>query len=102
MIERADKIEGPFSIEVDLRFRGMITRRATVRSGATLELHGMITGDLDVEPGAKAVIHGTVNGQVRNYGGYVHLYGSVDELFDLSTEAKTIIDPRAKIKGRRT
>ena len=100
MQDRSDKIEGPVLIEEDLLFRGMITVGATVRSGKMLDLRGMITGDLDVEHGAQAIIHGTVNGAVRNHGGYVELFGTVDEVIDLSPEAQTVVASGALIKGR--
>ncbi len=101
MQDRNDKIEGPFSIEEDLLFRGMITVGAIVRSGVMLDLRGMSTGDIDVERRACAIIHGSVNGMVRNHGGYVHLFGTVDEVADLSSESQTVIDPPCLIKGAR-
>jgi cytoskeletal protein CcmA (bactofilin family) len=100
MRDRNDKIEGPFLIEENLLFRGMITVGATVRSGVMLDLRGTITGDLDVERGARAIINGTVNGTVRNHGGCVELFGTVDAVVDLSPEAQTVVKPGALIKGR--
>lgn len=100
MQECRDKIEGPFSVEEDLLFGGMITVGATVRAGKLLDLVGMITGDLDVERGARAIIRGMVNGTVRNHGGYVEISGAVDEVVDLSPEAETIVKHGAQIKGR--
>jgi predicted acyltransferase (DUF342 family) len=100
MQDRNDKIEGPFVIEENLLFRGMITAGATVRAGAVLDLRGMITGNLDVERGARAIIHGTVDGTVRNHGGHVEIFGTVDEVVDLSPEAQTVVKTGALIKGR--
>lgn len=99
MVDRNDQIEGPFFIENDLLFRGMITKGATVRSGVTLDLKGMIAGDLDVEHGARALIYGMVPGTVRNHGGYVQVFGVVGATVDLSPEARTIIEPKAVISG---
>ena len=99
MRDRNDKIEGPFLVEENLLFRGMVTEGATVRSGVMLDLRGMITGDLDVDSGAQAIIHGTVNGTVRNHGGYVQIFGTVDAVVDLSPDAQTVVEPGALIKG---
>src|SRR5580700_2342073 len=100
MQDRNDKIEGPFFIEENLLCRGMITAGATVRAGVVLDLRGMITGNLDVERGARAIIHGTVDGTVRNHGGYVEIFGTVDRVVDLSPEAQTVVKPGALIKKR--
>jgi hypothetical protein len=37
---------------------------------------------------------------VRNHGGYVELFGTVDAVVDLSPEAQTVVKPGALIKGR--
>jgi hypothetical protein len=95
MRDRNDKIEGPFLIDENLIFRGMIVGGATVRRGVMLELTGMITGDLDIEVGARAIVRGTVNGTVRNHGGYVEIFGSVGAVVDCSPEAQTIVALRS-------
>jgi cytoskeletal protein CcmA (bactofilin family) len=100
MREFHGKIEGPFSIEEDLTLHGMITAGATVQSGVVLHLHGTITGDLTVERGGQAIIHGTVNGTVFNNGGDVSILGTVDDVADLSTESRTLIDSGALIRKR--
>lgn len=96
-----DKIEGPFITMEDLAMHGMITAGAVVRSGVRFVLHGIITGDLVIEPKARAIIHGSVNGVVFNDGGRVEIFGTVDAVADRAPEAVTIIDPIARIKGRR-
>ena len=100
MRDRDDKIEGPFLIDENLTFGGLISGGATVRSGVILELSGMITGDLDVELGARATIHGIVNGTFRNHGGYVAIFGSVGAVVDCSPEAQTVVDARALIGSK--
>jgi hypothetical protein len=106
MRDRNDKIEGPFLIDENLIFRGIISGEGTVRRAVMLELTGMkltgmITGDLDIEVGARAIIRGTVNGTIRNHGGYVEIFGSVGAVVDYSPEAQTIVDAQALI-GRQT
>ena len=101
MKDRNDKIEGPFLIDEDLAFQGMITGAATVRRGVMLELSGMIVGDLDIEAGARAIVRGSVQGTVRNHGGHVEIFGSVGAVVDLSSEAQTVVDAQALIGGQR-
>ena len=97
MRDRDDKIQGPFLIDENLTFRGMIAGGATVRRGVMLELTGTITGDLDIQVGARAIIRGTANGTVRNHGGYVEIFGSVAAVVDCSPEAQTVVDAKALI-----
>ncbi len=78
---------------------GMVTIGATVRSGAVLELHGMITGDVTVERGGQAIVHGMVNGTIWNHG-QVTIYGTIDAVAECAPGCRTVIDPRAHIKGR--
>lgn len=96
-----DKIDGPFLIKEDTALHGMATGGAVVRGGVRFVLHGMITGDLVIEPKARAIIHGMVNGAILNDGGRVELFGTVDAVADRSPDAVTVIDPVARIRGRR-
>lgn len=85
MDEFHGKIAGPVRIEQDVRLHGMITQGASIAPGVELIVHGMITGDLIIEPGAKAVVHGMVNGVVRNEGGEVIIWGTVEDIIGPAT-----------------
>ena len=89
---------GDLTLSNDLEISGLISGTVTVPSGRHLLLHGMIAGDLIVEQDAHVTIHGTVNGVVLNHGGDVEIFGTVDEVRDVS-ERKTFVDARAVIRG---
>ncbi len=83
---RNDKVEGPFRVDADLEFAGMVVGTLIVASKISLRLTGT-ADDLVVESGARAIVHGTVNGTILNEGGYVEVHGKVGS-----------IDPAANIR----
>lgn len=54
-----------------------------------------------IEPGARAIIHGTVAGRVCNDGGRAEIFGMVDAVENLTSDAATIIAPAAHVRRGR-
>ena len=92
------KLEGDVEVNGYLKFHGMITGSAIIRSGAHIDLHGMVARVLMVETGATAKIHGMVVGNVINKGGEIEIYGTVNGSVQKES-GNTFIDPRAVVQG---
>lgn len=97
MDKRNDKIDGPYRIDQDLDFGGMITDQAIVSSGVEFILHGMVTGELIAEAGSRVSIHGMVNGTVHNRGGHIEIFGMIDDLVE--SGGTVMIAPGAVVRG---
>jgi hypothetical protein len=96
-----DNIDGPFVIGEDMALYGTIRGAATLRRDVRFILHGTIMGDLTIEPGSRAIIHGTVAGRIYNDGGRAEVFGMVDAVENLSSDAATIIDAAAHVRLKR-
>lgn len=72
------KIESDVTFTEDTALHGMVAGSATVAPGVTLMLHGMVTKDLILDAGSHCELHGMVTGAVRNNGGELAVFGTVN------------------------
>lgn len=93
---KSGKITGDLVVDQALTLHGMVTGTVTVVKGGDLQLYGMVGDDLVVEEGGIAIVHGTVCRDVRNQGGTLKVYGTIQgQLYEAA--GTTTVAPSAKI-----
>lgn len=94
------KIDGPTTLETDLKPSGMVVGELSVPSGVHLIANGMATQNLLMKAGADVELNGMVNGKVIVEGGRLRVKGHTAEIVIHGVAADVRVSPDAFVGER--